>query len=178
MPGRGFDAMKVLEYILKNQTFILLISCLLVSCVTGDERPAGEVSTVRSGASDCIFRPSIRGYTVLNESNLIVEVSGRHSYHVSLQRRAYGLTSSWGIGFASATSRICSGFSEMVFKGHMDTESIRIASIRKLNPEEHEDLLIKFGKKEPEIKQAPAQTEVKGAEVEELDPAAHEMPGN
>lgn len=178
MPDGRVGSMNVLDDPLKNQTVILLISCLLVSCAAGDERLAEEASTVRSGGSDCIFRPSIRGYTVLNESNLIVETSGRRSYHVSLQRRAFGLTSSWGIGFASRTSRICSGFSEMVFAGHMDTESIRIASIRKLNREEHEDLLIQFGKKEPEIKQAPAQTEVKGAEVEELDPAAREMLGN
>jgi hypothetical protein len=32
--------------------------------------------------------------------------------------------------------------------------------------------LIQYGKKEPEIKQAPVPREVKGAEVEELDSAA------
>jgi len=51
-------------------------------------------------------------------------------------------------------------------------ESIRIASIRELSPEDHEDLLIQFGKKKPEIEQTPAPREVKGAEVEELDTAA------
>ena len=60
----------------------------------------------------------------------------------------------------------------MVFKGHMDNESIRIASIRELSPEDHEDLLIQFGKKEPEIEQTPVPQEVEGAEVEELDTAA------
>jgi hypothetical protein len=56
----------------------------------------------------------------------------------------------------------------------MGNESIRIASIRELSPEEHEHLLIQFGKKEPEIEQTPAPREVKGAEVEELDPAAND----
>ncbi len=60
----------------------------------------------------------------------------------------------------------------MVFEGHLDGESIPIASIRELTPEDHEDLLIEYGRKEPEIKQSPAPIEVKGAEVEELDPAA------
>jgi hypothetical protein len=69
---------------------------------------------------------------------------------------------------------ICSGNSEVVFKGHFDGESIRVSSIRKLTPDEEEDLLIRFGKKEPEIKQTPAPNEVEGAEVEELDPAASE----
>jgi len=56
----------------------------------------------------------------------------------------------------------------------MANESIHIASIRELTPEDHEDLLIQFGKKEPEFEQTPAPREVKGAEVEELDPAAND----
>jgi len=42
------------------------------------------------------------------------------------------------------------------------------------HPEEGQTLLIRFGKKEPEIKQTPAPQEVKGAAVEELDPEACE----
>jgi len=85
-------------------------------------------------------------------------------------RRAYGLRNSWGIVFASRTSRICSGFGEIIFEGHLDGESIHISSIRELSPEEEEHLLIRFGKKEPEIRRTPAPQEVKGADVEELDP--------
>jgi len=103
---------------------------------------------------------------------LIIEGAGRRKYHVALRRRAFGLKSSWSIGFDSQGSQVCAGFSEVVFKGHMDKESIRIASIRELSPEEHEDLLIQYGKKKPEIEQTPAPKDVKGAEVEELDPAA------
>jgi hypothetical protein len=91
---------------------------------------------------------------------------------MTLSRRAFGLQSSWGIVFDSPTSRVCAGFSEVIFDGQFDGESIRIASIRELSPEEHEDLLIRYGKKQPEIEQTPAPKEVKGAEVEELDPAA------
>ena len=59
---------------------------------------------------------------------------------------------------------------EVVFSGDFDRETVRIASIRQLEPEEEEKLLIQFGKKEPEIKHTPAPQEVKGADVEELDP--------
>ena len=52
--------------------------------------------------------------------------------------------------------------------------AIRIESIRELTEAEEEHLLIRFGKKEPEIKQTPAPQEVEGAEVEELDEAASE----
>ena len=57
-----------------------------------------------------------------------------------------------------------------MFDGHLDGESIRIESIRELTPEDEEHLLIRFGKKEPEIKHTPPPEAVKGADVEELDP--------
>ncbi len=152
--------------------FIVLFSCVLASCAAGEQRLGSEESAADSGRSDCIFRSSIRGYNVLDESNLIVDASGRSKYHVRLQNRAVGMRSTWSIGFESSTSRICAGFSEVVFKGHMGTESIRIASIRELDDDEFEDLLIQYGKKDPEIEQIPAQKQVQGAEVEELDTAA------
>ena len=153
-----------------KQLFIVIYLSTLVACAGADERPDGESRRVH----DCIHEPSIRGYRVLDEQNLIVDGSGRRSYHVVLWRRAHGISSSWGIGFKSPASMICSGNSEVVFRGHFNGESIRITSIRKLTPEEEEDLLIRFGKKEPEIEQTPAPQEVEGAEVEELDPATGE----
>ena len=127
------------------------------------------VSDTGARRSDCIHEPSIRGYRVLDEQNLIVEAAGRRNYHVVLARRAFGLRSSWGIAFYSSTSRICEGFSDVVFEGQFDGESIRIKSIRELSPEELEAILIDFGKIEPEIKSTPVPQDVKGADVEELD---------
>lgn len=162
-----FKIVRALKISIKQ---ILIVTCLssLVACAGTDT----EGDRADSSRSDCISQPSIRGYTVLDESNLIVTASGRRNYLVTLQRRAYGLRSTWGIGFKSPTSRICSTFSEVVFKGDFDGESIRIASIREINPEEEEDLLIRYGKKKPEIEQTPAPHEVNGAEVEELDTGA------
>ncbi len=140
---------KVFVYI--KQILILLTLSALGACATaktGDSRPL-------SSHSDCIYQPSIRGYTVLDESNLIVSTSGRRQYHVALQRRAHGLRSSWAIAFKSPTGRVCSAFSEVVFDGHFDGESIRIAAIREISAEEKEDLLIRYGKKKPEIEQTP-----------------------
>ena len=153
---------------LLKQLPILFYSSVLLACA-GTSTDGGEA---KSGRSDCIYQPSIRGYNVLDESNLIVSASGRRQYHVVLQRRAFGLRSNWSIGFKSPTGRICSGFSEVIFDGHFDGESIRIASIRELSAEEEEDLLIRYGKKEPEYEQTPEPYDVKGADVEELDPDA------
>ena len=162
----------------KKQLVILFMSCCLASCAGAGDPSEGGESTANSGRSDCIYEPSIRGYSVLDESNLIVTASGNRKYHVALQRRAHGLQSSWGIVFESTTSRVCAGFDKVVFNDHRGGESIRIAAIKELSPEDHEDLLIRYGKKEPEIKQAPATKDVKGAEVEELDPAADDSSGN
>ena len=161
-----------------KQLFIIFFSCALVACA-GSTDDGNALSDDRgSRGEDCIFESSIRGYTVLDESNLVVSASGRRNYHVALARAARGLRSSWGIVFDSPTSRVCSGFSEVIFEGHFDGESIRIRSIRELSDEEHEDILIRFGKKTPEIEHGPAPKEVKGAEVEELDPDAGDPPGN
>lgn len=147
-----------------KQILIILFSSGLLACAG----TATEGERADSTRSDCIYQPSIRGYSVLDESNLIVSASARRQYHVALQRRAFGLRSNWSIGFKSPTGRVCAGFSEVVF----DRDSIRIASIRELSAEEEEDLLIRYGKKEPEYEQAPAPQDVEGADVEELDPAA------
>ena len=148
-----------------KQIFTVVFSCILVACASGP----GDDSSERSARGDCIHEPSIRGYRVLDERNLIIDAGGR-AYHLVLQRRAWGLRSSWGIAFDTTTSRVCAGFDELVFKGHLDGESIRIESIQALTPEEEEHLLIRFGKKEPEIKYTPPPAEVKGGDVEELDP--------
>lgn len=157
---------------------ILILSCLsgFVACAAPGEPSDEDDSPARDSRDDCIHEPSIRGYNVLDEQNLIVSASGRRKYHVVLRRRAHGLRSSWGIVFDAPGSRVCSGFSEVKFRGDFDNriEAIRIGEIRLLTPEDEEDLLIKFGKKEPEIKQTPVPQEVEGADVEELDPAASE----
>ena len=152
-----------------KQIFILFFSCALLACAGTDEAREDRDSV----RADCIYQPSVRGYTVLDESNLIVSASGRREYHVMLRRRAHGLRSSWGIAFGSPTGRICAKFGEVIFRGGpYDAESIRIASIRPLEAEDEEDLLVRFGKKEPEFEHAPEPLEVEGAEVEELDPDA------
>ena len=159
-----------------KQLVIAFISCVLVACAgtAGQGEAASEEGSSR--VNDCIHKPSIRGYTVLDEQNLIVEAARRRNYHVVLQRRAYGLRNSHYIEFESTTNRVCSRFDGIKFDDGMSSNfgAIRIESIRELTEEEEEHLLIRFGKKEPEIKQTPAPQEVEGAEVEELDEAASE----
>ena len=152
-----------------KHVLMVFLSCNLVACAGAERGPDGMDMDAPHRASDCIFEGTIRDYKVLDESNLIVTASAKRKYHIELYRRAYGLRSSWHIGFSSPTSRICPGFSEVIVDDSFGPEAIRIASIRALNPEEYDDLLIRYGKKKPEIVEAPATEEVPSAEVEELD---------
>ena len=99
----------------------------------------------------------------------MVTAQANQKYHVELSRRAVGLRSSWKIGFRSTTGRICGSFDDILVDDGFGPESIRIAAIRQLTPEEYEELQVRFGKKEPTVKQTPATREIESAEVEELD---------
>jgi hypothetical protein len=119
---------------------------------------------------DCISQSTIRDYQVLDDRNLIVTAGAKRKYHVQLSRQAFGLRSNWKIGFRSPTGRICSGTGDVVVNDSFGSEeTIRISSIKAVEPDELNALLVQFGKKVPEVERAPAQEKVKGAEVEELD---------
>ncbi len=152
-----------------KQIFTAIISSSLVACASPDEAPSSANFEPSSSGSDCIIERTIRDYRVLDESNLVVTASHRDKYHIELTRPAYGLRSTWQIGFSSPGSRICPGFSELIVDDSFGPEAIRIRSIRRLVSEEYEDLLIRYGKKKPEIEQTREPEEVPGAKVEELD---------
>ncbi len=80
-----------------------------------------------------------------------------------------GLRSSWKIAFRSTSGRVCGRFDDILVDDGFGPESIRIAAIRQLTPEEYDELLVRFGKKEPAVEPAPAPDDVESAEVEELD---------
>ena len=151
------------------QCITILFSCGLVACAASENGSSSNGFEGSESGSDCIFEGTIRDYRVLNDSNLLVSGSGTRKYHIELTRPAFGLSTTWKIAFRPQGSRICPGFSEIVIDGNFGPESIRIRSIRRLIPEEYEDLLIRYGKKKPEVEQTREPEEMQGAEVEELD---------
>ena len=152
------------------QLVIVGFSSSLVACATS-EKSLGDVPDEPSQRGfDCISQVSIRDYYVLDDANLIVTASAKRRYHVTLMHRAFGLRSTWRIGFRSPTGQICPGSSDLIVADGMGAgDRIRVRSIRELTPEGHEELLVRFGKKEPEAPQTPEPADVSGAEVEELD---------
>jgi hypothetical protein len=158
-----------MKHSLLFQILIVLLSGSLVACATTERTPDEAAYEGGSRHNDCISQTTIRDYQVLDDSNLIVTAAVKRKYHVELSRRAFGLRSSWNIGFRSSTGSVCAGFGELIVDNGVRPERIRIASIRRLSPDDVDDLLIRFGKKEPEFEQTPAPEEIDGAEVEELD---------
>ncbi|MDH3274158.1 MAG: DUF6491 family protein [Gammaproteobacteria bacterium] len=158
-----------MKKILLKQMIIIVLSCCLLSCAATNEEPnePGDAWETRGG--DCISQMSIRDYQVLDESNLIVTGTARRKYHIVLSRRAFGLRSTWRLAFQSSTGQVCSAFSDLIVDDGMGVDRIRIRSVRQLTPEEYDDLLVRFGKKEPDVKQTPEPVPIEGAEVEELD---------
>jgi hypothetical protein len=73
------------------------------------------------------------------------------------------------VGFQSQSGSICGPFDDLIVDSGLGVEKVRIASVRRLTPEQEEDLLIRFGLLEPEFEQPRVPQEVEGAEVEELD---------
>ena len=152
-----------------KQLVIVFLSSVLLACAGSSEPSRQGDSDAVAGGPDCISTRTIRDYRVLDDANLVVTAHGRRKYHVTLSRRAVGLRASWKIGFRSTSSRICGGFDDIVVDDGFGPERIRIAGIRELTPEEYDELLVRFGKKEPATEPAPAIESVESAEVEELD---------
>jgi hypothetical protein len=160
--------MEIRKHVLK-QCIIILFSSSLAACA-GPSKPVELAADVgESRGRDCISQSSIRDYQVLDDSNLIVTAAVKRKYHVILSRRAFGLQSTWKIGFRSPTGMICPNSGELVLDDGMGVDRIHVRSVRKVTPDELDELLIRFGKKEPEFEQAPVTEDVDGAEVVELD---------
>jgi len=152
-----------------KQLLMIGFSCILYACASTNDDVSEQETGWETRGGDCISQMSIRDYQVLDESNLIVTGSGRRKYHIVLSRRAFGLRSTWRIAFQTSSGRVCSAFSDLIVDDGMGADKIRIRSVKQITPEEYDDLLVRFGKKEPDVKQTPEPVPIEGAEVEELD---------
>lgn len=118
--------------------------------------------------SDCISIRTIRDYTPLDNRTLLIEAAAKRHYLVELVISSFELRSSYRLGFESRDEWLCPyGGDVIVFDSLMD-QQVGIRSISRVTPEQVEELLIRYGKKEPAEQQDQAPEEIKGAEVEEL----------
>ena len=148
-------------------TIVTLCSVSLLVPTLADDLDADFDLDYRG--SDCISIRTIRDYTALDDRNLLIWASPKRPYFVRLFSPAWGLKTSFQLGTVSRDDRLCPyGGDQLVF-GMSGMDTARIASIRRISPEEADWLLVRFGKKDPAEEQAPAPEPLESAEVEELD---------
>jgi hypothetical protein len=72
------------------------------------------------------------------------------------------------MSFSSRDDQLCPYGGDRVVFGSFNPDSIGIQSISRISAEQADELLIRYGRKEPEEQTAPEPADVAGAEVEEL----------
>jgi hypothetical protein len=93
---------------------------------------------------------------------------GNRKYFVTLAGTSMELRSAFRLGFTSRDGWLCPyGGDRIVFEG-ISSVGMPIRAISRVNDEQVEELLIRYGKKSPPELQDPAPADIQGAEVEEL----------
>ena len=155
------------KYYIK-QIVIVFISSITLSifAAAAEEEDTPEDLDLRG--SDCISIRLIRDYTPLSRDSLLIHASAKRSYFVTLFSPRFGVNSSFQLATRSRDDRLCPYGGDALIFGSFQGDEARIKSIKRLNPGQLEQVLIRYGKKEPADKPDPAPPELKGAEVEEL----------
>lgn len=151
-----------------KQLVIVLILGILSACASPDGRQRTAGDEVEYRGSDCILIRTVRDYSLLDDRNLLIWGPGKRAYYVTLFRPAFELRSSIRIGFSSRDDQLCPYGGDAIVVGTFNREEIGIQAISRVSEEEAEQLLVRYGRKEPDEQQAPEPAEVEGAEVEEL----------
>ena len=158
----------MLQLVLKLVVIVPTLSSLLLfpRALADEFDPAIDLDY---RGSDCIWIRTIRDYTALDDKNLLIWASANRPYFVRLFSRAWVLRSSFQLGTVSRDDRLCPYGGDALVFGSAGRDTARIASIRRISPDEADWLLVRFGKKDPAEEQAPAPEPLESAEVEELD---------
>ena len=157
-----------IKTLLKQLVVVIILSAFAIAAGNAEEHRK-SVDDLGLRGSDCILIRTIRDYTPLDDSNLLIWGPAKRGYLVTLIRPGFGIRSSFRLGFSSRDDQLCPyGGDSIVFDG-FDSEKISVRSISRVSAEQIDEILIRFGKKTPTEQQTPAPADAKGAEVEELD---------
>lgn len=164
---------------LKKQLLtVVYLSVLLTACAPTE--PRSELGDdLNPRGSDCISIRTIRDYTPLDRSSLIMEASGKRFYYVTLSGSAFELRSSFRVGVESRDEWLCPyGGDRLVMDGLGSSSNFgnNIRGIDRITAEQAEELLFRHGKKErPETEQDRPPPELGGADVEIIGETPQEV---
>lgn len=160
------DLWMMKKYI-KQLVIVLSSSLMLTGCASVE--PNSELGRdIDFNGSDCISIRTIRDYTPLDRSTLLMEGSGKRNYLVTLVSPSMELRSSFRLSFSSRDDWLCPFGGDRIIFGGISPDYGTIRGISRVTPEQADELLIRYGIKEPEEQQDAVPPELKGADVEEL----------
>lgn len=114
--------------------------------------PAAKAKPSKSSGRDgCFFADNIRGYQVVDDKTLNVEISRKEVYELKLFYSSFELDTALRIGIKSrgGGSWICSPLDAEVIVPETIRHSYPVQSIRRLTPEEVEKAYPPLKKKQP-----------------------------
>ena len=156
----------------KKFIFQLVIALTLSACSISERAASGPNSVgpdMNYRGSDCISIRTIRDYSPLDDQHLLIHGAGKRAYFVTLFRPTFEMRGSISLGFDSRDDQLCPYGGDSIVFGGISNERVNVQSISRLTAEQEEQLLIRYGKREPAEPEAPAEpAAVTGAEVEEL----------
>lgn len=147
---------------------VIVLSSGCSSTQTQPEATAAKpCEMIKTRGMDCISIQTIRDYTPLDRSHLILWGAGR-AYVVQLFSPSVDLESAFRLSFSSEDGELCPyGGDEIIFDGMGFPGGQRIASIKRLSRADAEALQACYGRGAKDKKTSEPR-EIEGAEVEEL----------
>lgn len=150
-----------------KQLLALLSLSIFAGCASTPGEPTAASEDIDYRGSDCILIPTIRDYRTLDDRNLLIYGPANRAYFVTLFRPSFELRSSFQMGFSSRDDQLCPYGGDGIVVGGLNPEEVGVQSISRVDEEQVEQLLVRYGKKEPSGQPTPEPGNVKGAEVEE-----------
>jgi len=151
---------------------IIIAVLLFFFSLLADAGEGGETSpeALLEPANDCIFARSVRDYTPLDRSHLILRgPSRKRAYLVTVTGAATSLRTDWRIAFRTRDTRLCPRGGDAILVDDPVQRELRIASIREITDRDVDTLMVHFGRREADEQKAPQPADVPAAGVEELD---------
>jgi len=150
--------------------FIILFLCIFAVSVEAGESEESPPEALLEPANDCIFARSVRDYTPLDRSHLILRgPSRKRAYLVTVTGAATSLRTDWRIAFRTRDTRLCPWGGDAILVDDPVQRELRIASIREITDRDVDTLMVHFGRREADEQKAPEPADVPEAGVEELD---------
>jgi len=150
--------------------FIILFLCIFAVSVEAGESGESPPEALLEPANDCIFARSVRDYTPLDRSHLILRgPSRKRAYLVTVTGAATSLRTDWRIAFRTRDTRLCPWGGDAILVDDPVQRELRIASIREITDRDVDTLMVHFGRREADEQKAPEPADVPEAGVEELD---------